>query len=580
MARAKGAAAALPAWLKAVEQDPAFGWALAAWRKAAAVEGAWFDHAQADAVVEIWPQLFKLTQDRFSGLPFVLAAWQEIIVRLLVGWRRPDEQLDPLTHAPATYHVRVFRRLLLWVPRKNGKSEFLAALALFFWIVDGVTDGEGYCFARDEKQAGIVLRKMKAMVALNDEWAGEVLTHKRSMWLKSLRSGFEMLTGAEEGKHGASPTVVVGDEMHEWRSRVIANTLEEGTGARLEPVFLYGSTAGPEGNPAGDELWGESRAILAGQIPAPSTLVCIFAADPDDDPFDVATWRKANPNLGLSLSASYLREAAEKAAASATGLARFKCYHLNVWVEADVRWFDLKKWDASGGPKGSWKGFPETLRGRRCFGACDVSATQDITALAWLFPPADDDPKWSVIVRFWVPEDTFAERIKSDRGAPYADFHKAGALELTPGGAVDQNYVAKAILEGLEAFDVQGLGFDPWNTTKLKSDLERDGVAADLIFDVRQGIPSLGEASKHVERWVLLGQLDHGANPVLRWMAGNVSVRFDENMNFAPAKKRSREKIDGIAALVTAAALATAGDGEAQAVNPWEDENFSMGAAA
>jgi phage terminase large subunit-like protein len=126
-----------------------------------------------------------------------------------------------------------------------------------------------------------------------------------------------------------------------------------------------------------------------------------------------------------------------------------------------------------------------------------------------------------------------------------------GAIEATPGDYVDQSYVQAAILEGLELYDVQAIGYDPWNATKLYTDLQKDGVSAELFLKVRQGIPSLGESSKDFERLVFAGLLDHGGHPVLRWMAQNALVRFDRNMNFAPDKAASREKIDGIAAAIT-----------------------------
>lgn len=570
----------LPAWLAQVNDDPTYEWARNRWRRAAQVPGAWFDADLADSIVEAWPTYFKLTQDRFAGLPFKLNLWQEIIVRLMVGWRRPDEQLDAATHEPVIYHVRVFRRLMLWVPRKNGKSEFLAALGLLFFIVDGVTDGEGYCFARDENQARIVLRKMKAMIAMNAEWSSGVQSFKRSFYVAALLSGFEMLTGAEDGKHGASPTVVVGDEMHEWRSRVIAETLEEGTGARLEPVFLYGSTAGPKGNAAGDDCWDESTGILEGRTDDPYTLVCIFAADPEDDPLDEATWRKANPSIGLSPTWSYLRTQAAKAKDNPRALARFCCYHLNLWIDAAVRWFNVKKWDACADAKEGWKHYwsPEglaSLRGRPCFGAFDVSSGVDITALVWIFPPWGDDPKWRVLCRFWVPEDTLRERVATDR-VPYDKFFAAGAIETTPGDYVDQNYVKKAIEEGVAMFDVVEVGFDPWNARKLYTDLIADNPQLDgRLIEMRQGIQTLGEPSKHFERLVYAGLFDHGNHPVLRWMAQNVVVRFDENLNYMPARKRSREKIDGIVSSVMGVGLACKGE-EPEPSNPWEDEDYSI----
>lgn len=133
----------VPEWLAAVSGKSSYEWARRSWDRCSAIPGAWYDAALADEIVRQWPILFKLTQDRFAGLPFELNDWQEIIVRLLVGWRQPDEQIDPVTKQPIVHHVRVYRRLMLWVPRKNGKSEFLAALGLLFFLVDGVVDGEG-----------------------------------------------------------------------------------------------------------------------------------------------------------------------------------------------------------------------------------------------------------------------------------------------------------------------------------------------------------------------------------------------------------------------------------------------------
>jgi phage terminase large subunit-like protein len=548
----------LPDWLAAVEKRPGFGWAISAWRKATAAPGAWFDAAKADAVVALWPTVFHLTDDRFAGKPFRLNLWQEIIVRLLVGWKVPIEVTDPDTGATIVVWVRLFRRLMLWVPRKNGKSEFLAALALLFWALEGVVGGQGYVFARDEEQAKLPFNKMKAMVAYSDELARDIQAHKRSLYLKPCAAAFELLTGAEEGKHGKGPVVIVGDEMHEWKSRKIENDLRQGTGTRLEPMELYASTAGLKTNLTGVELWDESLAILEGRIDDATTLVVLFAAAEEDDWEDEAVWAKANPSLGLSPTVPFLRREAALAMGNPRKTATFKCYHLNQWVESTSRWLPLKKWDACAKDKTAWRTRWKKLAGRRCFGAFDVSSTQDITALIWLFPPEGGEQRWQMLCRFWVPEDTLAERIRQNPRVGFAKWLDAGAIETTPGDFVDQGFVEQAILEGFEQFDVAGLGFDPWNARKLMGDLQKAGVDPELMTEIRQGILSLGEPSKKFETMVFGGQLDHGAHPVLRWMAGNVAIRFDENLNFMPAKKRSAEKIDGIVAAVMAIGVAMA----------------------
>jgi len=226
----------------------------------------------------------------------------------------------------------------------------------------------------------------------------------------------------------------------------------------------------------------------------------------------------------------------------------------------------LKKWDAGAATKDGWLKYPATLKGRECFAAFDVSATTDVTALVLVFPPTDDDPKWRILCRFWIPE----ARVEARRaeGAPVDSFLGEGSLETTEGDYVDQNVVGQALLEADRDYRIQKIGFDPWNAAKLVTDLQRvDGIEpgsaaidADKFVEIRQGIRSLGEPSKHFERLVFAGQLDHGGHPVLRWMAGNAVIYRDRNLNFMPAKDRSADKIDGIVAGVMAVGLACQGE--------------------
>lgn len=555
-----------PEWLKALDGDETFAWARQAWKTAAAQPGAWFDHQLVEHIIADWPEWATLTLDRFAGVKFKLNTWQEIVVRLLVGWMIPVEILDPVTHEPQQIYIRLFRRLMLWIPRKNGKSEFLAALALLFFVIDGVQQGEGYVFARKESQARVVFSRMASMIANNEELKSEIITYAKTIYVKKGGSLFTLLSGSEAGLHGKSPTVIVGDEMHEWASLTLADTLRQGTGGRLQPMELYASTAGRKSAKisVGQQLYDESKQILDGARIDPTTLVVIYAANDDDDPADEAAWRRANPSLGLSPTKHFLQLEYQKAIGNPRAMAHFKCYHLGVWAEETVRWLPLPKWDACTDNAEAWSGSHEALKGRPCFLAFDVSSTTDITALVLVFPPTDDDPKWRVLSRFWIPADQVDKRVAE--GAPVDRFIAEGSMETTEGDYVDQNVVGAAILEACRDFDVQQIGFDSWNAAKLVTDLQTDGkiiegapgLAAELFIEMRQGIRTLGEPSKHFERLVYAGLFDHGGHPVMRWMAGHVVVHFDRNLNFAPAKDRSPEKIDGIQAAVMAVGLATA----------------------
>jgi phage terminase large subunit-like protein len=540
-----------PAWLETVAGDGAFDWARRAWDVAAAIDGNWFDHALADTVVALWPIYFRHTEGRWAGKPFVLAQWQEIIVRLLTGWKNAEG-------------FRHFRRLLLWVARKNGKSEFMAALALLFWICDGEQGGQAYCFARNEKQAKVVFEKAKTMVRKSADLVAAVTLKKREMWHAELGAKFELLSGTAEGKHGLSASVVVGDEAHECIDDTMYTTLHQSTAARDQPMELIGSTAGHKNRGWGWTLWEECRAILEGRISQPSSLVAIFAAPVDARIDDEQAWVSANPNLGISPKLDYLREECAKAKENPRLENDFRRYHLNQWTEQIVRWIPLSKWDACASDRESWKTLRARLRGRSCFGGLDLSSTRDITALVWLFPPVPDDPKWSILPRFFVPKDTIVERSKADR-VGYDDWARIGhnggpPLETTDGNVVDQDAIFDAILADGREFNVVHLGYDPWNATQLALRLQDENVP---VVAMRQGIQTLGEPSKEFERLIYAGLIEHGGHPVLRWMVGNVAIRMDSNGNFKPDKQKSSEKIDGVVATIEALGLAIANDNAA-----------------
>lgn len=545
-----------PDWLAAVADDPVYAWAISGWNRAAAVEGAWFDHAKAARIVEQWPRIFRLTNDRFRGVPFRLVKWQEITVRLLVGWKKPVELIDPATHEPSVEHVRVFRRLDLWIPRKNGKSEFLAALGVLFFVLEKVNGGEGYVFAKNQDQGRIAFNKMQDIireaVGIMDDRSGNqrIALFRDSIYIRETGSTCYLLTGSPDGKHGRSPTVIIGDEIHEWKSTELSDTLRQGTGTRLQPIELYASTAGFKDGRIGYEWFEESVAIACGEKDDKSTLSVIFAIGDEDDWQDEATWKKANPSLGLTPTIDFMRGEYAKAKGRATEEAKFKAFHLNCWADVVSGWLPRAKWDACTTDAGSWKDMWKTYRGRKAYLACDVSATQDITALVAVLPPETDDDRWVIIPRFWLPDGNLIERAERDRRVNWKHWVEIGALETTPGDAVDQNFVMHAIFEGLENFIVPKVGFDPWNSIKLKGDLQLAGWDGDLTHDLRQGHQTLGPPTKEFERLVFAEKIEHGGHPVLAWMAGHCTVRFDANLNIVPSKKDSRDKIDGIIAAV------------------------------
>lgn len=536
-----------PEWVRECA-DKGWLWVRVYWQRACANRNAFYDPGPAEFMVANWPRFFTLTDDRFAGQPFRLMPWQAAIVRFVFGWYHRIEVLSAVNHKPEKIVVRLFRQLDLWIARRNGKSEFMAALALAFFMVSPTQAGRGFNFARTEEQARIVFDKMDAMIGANTAWAKNVQVQRRNITDPRTRSIWLIATGSGTGKHGRGPSVIVGDEIHEWKTADLYKTLQGGTGSRTQPFEIYASTAGTRSkSPVGHEFFRQSQAVLQGRIFDPGRLVAMFAAYPDADWQDESNWPAANPNIGLSPTWDFLRRQCAEAKLSQAAELRFRAYHLNQWVDGSARWLHLAKWDACS-PAADWHGKAERLAGRKAILGWDISSTKDFTALAALLERPDAPDTFDLLVRLWLPEARVDVRSKSD--PRFEQWVRMGAIEVTEGDTVDQNAVMRAVLEWSELFDVEAIGFDRFESQKLLTDLQEEGIDPDLFFKVPMSVSLLDNATKAFETAVNKGRMDHGGHPVLRWMAENTDVRFDQNMSYMPSKKHSDENIDGIMAAV------------------------------
>ena len=541
-----------PAWVSELAANPIHGWIATEWVRASGAPGAWFDAETAQKACDFFPTYLRLTTGRWTGKPYTLALWQAAIVRMLFGWKRADGR-------------RLFRRALIWIARKNGKSEFAAGLLLLAFLFDGELGGEAYVIANDKNQAGIVFNRATRMVQLSPSLPEYIETFKTSLYCSTTLSFIKPLSGQAEGKHGLSCSVLVGDEMHEWKNGDLYEFVNQSELSREQPLEILISTAGQAQRSYGWVLWEESLKIRDAVFEDFSTLVVIYAADATDDWKSPETWAKANPSLEVSILLEDLKSRCDRAQESPRLETNFKRYYLNVWVGQDRRWLDIDKWREGSGkpstaPDARWHQFAELMKGRECYGALDLSSVSDLTCLLWLFPPVSDEKKWIIVPRFWVPADNIERRARRDR-VPYDIWRTRGAIEPTEGNVVDYDPVIAAVHDGIEKYAVKQIGYDPYNANATVNTLTNDGVPMTLM---RQGVLTLGAASKQLERLTLSGMLDAGGHPVMDWMISNVAKHEDSNGNIKPDKAKSSEKIDGVSCLVMGLGLAGAGgDSEA-----------------
>jgi len=536
-----------------------------------------FDETSAHNAVAFFPRYLRLTAGEWAGRPFHLAPWQaDRIIRPLFGWRRPDGR-------------RRYKRCYVWVPRKNGKTELAAGIAVLLTVADGEPGGQVFSIATDKLQASIVFDKAVAMVAYSAELQEHLTTFKTSIFCPELGSAFRPLSGIPKGKHGLNMSGLVGDEIHEWDDDRLYQFVHQSSAARREPLEFLISTAG-EKTGYGWEAWQYCQGILDGTIDDPETLVVMIGADAEKDKADPdywkreSTWAEANPNFPTTPKPEYLRAEAKAAMRLPRLENDFKRYHLNLPVEQTTRWLPMDAWADCGAPailrpyfravveaaeeerapperppeylawlaappavRQRWRELPSLMAGKRAFGGVDLSSTTDLTCLAWFFE-AQDGGLPTVVPRFYVPRDTMQKRIKTDK-VPYDLWERMGALTVTPGNVVDYEFIKRDLYADAELYRVGSVAFDRWNATQIILQVVGEGLDAKPFG---QGFQSMTGPAKELEKLLLGRTLDHGGHPVLSWCARNAACEKDAAENIKPSKKKSNERIDGIVAAVMA----------------------------
>ena len=525
----------------------------------------WFDEKAADRAVQFFSDHLVFTKGEWAGRPFNLEPWQaNDIIRPLFGWKRADG-------------TRRFRRCYVWVPRKNGKTELAAGIALLVLLGDGELGGEVYSIASHEGQARLVFEQAATMVGQSSTLSSDLVPFKSSIYCPSLNAAFKPLSGKAEGKHGFSASGLIGDEIHEWTSGELYQFMHDSEGARRQPLEFLISTAGKKGT-YGEEVWDECQKIIEGTIKDPATLVVSYAAHPDDDWLSEEVWHKANPNLGVSKKLDFMRAEAMRARQLPRLENGFKNYQLNIWTEQAVRWLPIDAqddegnrygWDHCIGPVG-WQDLDELMVGKRCFGGLDLSSTTDLSALIWWFPKQEGLEIPVILSRFFKPELLIKSHGVRDK-LPYEKWVKTGALTATPGNVIDYAFIQAQIYKDAERYDVAfagnynrevgegGLAIDRWNATETAVKLEYEGIPV-VLFG--QGFASMSAPSKELERLALCNGFHNGGHPVLRRHAQVVAVSTDPANNIKPAKDKSTERIDGIAAMVMALGIAMKDKGD------------------
>ena len=471
------------------------------------------------------------TKGTWAGKPFELIDWQEQIIRDLFGVLKPNG-------------YRQFNTAYIEIPKKQGKSELAAAVALLLLCGDGEERAEVYGCAADRNQAKIVFDVAVDMVRFCPALSKRVKTlesQKKITYLPT-NSSYQVLSADVANKHGFNTHGVIFDELHTQPNRKLFDVMLQGSGdARMQPLYFLITTAGNDTNSICYEVHQKAIGIAEGRKVDPTFYSVIYGAAEDEDWTDPKVWKKANPSLGITVGIDKVKAACESAQQNPGEENAFRQLRLNQWVKQSVRWMPMDKWDACAFPVSE-----DDLEGRICYGGLDLSSTTDITAFVLVFPPLDEEDKYYILPYFWIPEETLDLRVRRDH-VPYDLWERQGTLMTTEGNVVHYGYIERFIERLGERFNIREIAFDRWGAVQMVQNLEGMGFT---VVPFGQGFKDMSPPTKELMKLVLEEKIAHGGHPVLRWMMDNIFIRTDPAGNIKADKEKSTEKIDGAIATI------------------------------
>lgn len=491
-----------------------------------------YDKSAADYAVMFIENLCH-TKGTWAGKPFELIDWQEQIIRDLFGTLKPNG-------------YRQFNTAYIEIPKKQGKSELAAAVALLLTCGDGEERAEVYGCAADRQQAAIVFDVAADMVRMCPALSKRVkiLASQKRLIYTPTNSFYQVLSAEAYSKHGFNIHGVVFDELHTQPNRKLFDVMTKGSGdARMQPLYFLITTAGTDTHSICYETHQKAKDIIEGRKIDPTFYPVIYGADESDDWTDPKVWKKANPSLDITVGIDKVKAACESAKQNPGEENAFRQLRLNQWVKQAVRWMPMEKWD-----KCAFAVDEDELEGRICYGGLDLSSTTDITAFVLVFPPLDEEDKYIILPYFWIPEDNLTLRVNRDN-VPYDVWERQDFLQTTEGNVVHYGFIEQFIERLGERFNIREIAFDRWGAVQMVQNLEGMGFT---VVPFGQGFKDMSPPTKELMKLVLEQKIAHGGHPVLRWNMDNIYIRTDPAGNIKADKEKSTEKIDGAVATIMA----------------------------
>ncbi len=492
-----------------------------------------YDTRDADLRIEFIERFCKHTKSPFHGMPFILELWEKAIIEAFYSFKWKATGL------------RRFKKCLLLIARKNGKSTLCAALALTEFMV-GAGGVDIVCSSNDDAQADIIFVEIDNMREQMDPRGKRTHKNLRGIYHLRNKSTIKKLSDRTRNKEGRNIDAAYIDEVHEMETNTIAKSVEQSQSTKDEPIVWQITTEGFVNDGYLDKELKYARSVLAGDIEDPTLLVWLYTQDSENEIWqDERSWSKSNPSLGLIKKPQYIRDQLRKAQHDKTERVFTMAKDFNIKQNNAAAWLTESEYINPAACRA------EDFRGAVAVGGVDLSETTDLTCAKALIMRPGDNRKY-VLTKYFIPESKVEAGEIQDR-KNYLEWAKQGLITITPGNENDFSLVTKWFVDLYKTYGIRffKVGYDN-ALAKFWVD-EMDGLGFDMER-VRMDKYSLSNPMKLVEADLRSQLIVYNDNPIDRWCLGNTAIKIDGLGMIMPVKvlDQKNRRIDGALALIIA----------------------------
>ena len=486
-----------------------------------------FDEVKSLRAINFIEKYCKQSKGKWNGKPLKLQLWQKAFIQAMFGFVDKDTRL------------RKYKKVILFVARKNGKSVLAAAIATYMLTKDGEGGAEVYSVATKRDQAKIVWDEAKKMIKKSPCLAKRIRCLIGGIYYDATDSSFKALASDSNSLDGLNAYFVVADEIHAWKDKNLLDVMYDSMSAREQPMVLETSTMGTIRQNVFDIEYDYASQVIEGLIEDESLLAIIYELDDENEWLNEECWFKANPALNVIKSLSDLRSKVERAKNNSIEVVNLLCKDFNVRQNAVNAWLTFEDLNNEVTYE-DWKDC-------YCLGGCDLSSTTDLTCATIL-----GVVKGEIRVKqmYWIPANLLEKKVIEDK-IPYDKWLKNGLLRLSGTSKIDYHDVTLWFVEQVQQLGLRPLwiGYDSWNAQFWCDDMKNYGFN---MQEVRQGYKTESAPLKQLKADLMDKKINYNNNPILKWNLSNVVCKVDENENIMLSKDKAKQRIDGAASLMDA----------------------------